>query len=103
MRKPKFVHDYIDRHGKPRFYFRKEGQKQIPLPGLPWSPAFMVAYELAASGQDPRSKKARAGLPGTLRALAISIDTCSTCFGSSFAMSCPASSSGSVISKTAAL
>lgn len=72
MRKPKFVHGYIDRHGKPRFYFRREGQKQIPLPGLPWSPDFMAAYELAASGQDPRSKKARAGLPGTLRALAVS-------------------------------
>ena len=38
-----------------------------------------------------------------VRVRAISIDTCSTCLGSSFDISSPASSSGSVISSTAAL
>jgi hypothetical protein len=46
-RPPKYVHGFIDRHGRPRFYFRRAGFKKIPLPGLPWSPAFMEAYEIA--------------------------------------------------------
>jgi len=33
-RPPKFVHGFIDRHGRPRFYFRRAGFKKIPLPGL---------------------------------------------------------------------
>jgi integrase len=49
-RPPKFVHGFIDRHGKPRFYFRRAGFKKIPLPGLPWSPPFMAAYQEAAEG-----------------------------------------------------
>jgi len=46
-RPPKFVNGYIDRHGKPRFYFRRAGFKKVPLPGLPWSPEFMAAYHHA--------------------------------------------------------
>jgi integrase len=49
-RSPKYVHGYIDRHGKPRFYFRRAGCKKVPLPGLPWSPEFMAAYEAANEG-----------------------------------------------------
>ena len=44
MKKPKFVHGYIDRNGKPRFYFRRSGFKGVALPGLPWSPEFMAAH-----------------------------------------------------------
>jgi len=47
---PKFVQAFIDRNGKPRFYFRRAGFKSVPLPGLPWSPQFMEAYEAALSG-----------------------------------------------------
>ena len=70
-RAPKYVHSYRDRHGKPRFYFRRPGFKQVPLPGLPWSPQFMAAYELVMAGQslDIGAKRVR---PGTLRALAVS-------------------------------
>jgi hypothetical protein len=50
-RPPKYVQGFIDRHGKPRFYFRRRGFKQVPLPGLPWSPEFMAAYEAAMSGE----------------------------------------------------
>jgi integrase len=49
-RPPQFVHSFIDRHGKPRFYFRRPGYKRTALPGLPWSPEFMAAYELAKDG-----------------------------------------------------
>ena len=50
-RPPKFVNGFIDRHGKPRFYLRRRGFKSVPLPGLPWSPQFMEAYENALAGQ----------------------------------------------------
>jgi integrase len=70
-RPPKYVHGFIDRHGKPRFYFRRAGFKKIPLPGLPWSPAFMEAYETALAGQPLHIGSARTK-PGTVRALAVS-------------------------------
>ena len=33
MKLPSYVHAFIDRHGKPRFYFRRAGFKKTPLPG----------------------------------------------------------------------
>jgi integrase len=70
---PKYVHGFIDRHGKPRFYFRRAGFKKIPLPGLPWSPEFMEAYEQAVAGQPaPVDIGARRTRPGSMRALAVS-------------------------------
>jgi integrase len=68
---PRFVQGYIDRHGKPRWYFRRAGFPRIPLPGLPWSPEFMAAHETALAGQplEIGSKKTK---PGTIRALAVS-------------------------------
>jgi integrase len=68
-RPPKFVQGFIDRHGKARFYFRRPGFKRAPLPGLPWSPAFMAAYEAALAGQ-PAPIGASRIKPGTIRALA---------------------------------
>jgi len=72
-RPPKYVHGFIDRHGKPRFYFRRAGFKKVPLPGLPWSGQFMEAYEQAIAGQ-PASLDvgAKHTKPGSIRALAIS-------------------------------
>jgi integrase len=70
-RPPKFVHGFIDRHGKARFYFRRPGFKRVPLPGLPWSPEFMEAYENAVAGQPAQIGSSRIK-PGTLRALAAS-------------------------------
>jgi integrase len=70
-RPPKYVQGFIDRHGKPRFYFRRPGFKQMPLPGLPWSPEFMAAYKLALAGQ-PVPIGAKRVKPGTFRALAVS-------------------------------
>ena len=70
-RSPKFVQGFIDRHGKPRFYFRRPGFKKVPLLGLPWSPEFMAAYEKACAGQPAQIASVRTK-PGTLRALAVS-------------------------------
>jgi integrase len=70
-RPPKFVQGFIDRHGKPRWYFRRPGFKRTPLPGLPWGPEFMAAYEEALAGQPVYIGGSRVR-PGTMRALAIS-------------------------------
>ena len=72
-RPPKYVHGFLDRHGKPRFYFRRAGFKKVPLPGLPWSSQFMEAYEQAVAGQPaPIDAGARRTKPGSMRALAVS-------------------------------
>src|SRR5260221_2916859 len=67
-RPPKYVHGFIDRHGKPRFYFRRPGFERVALPGLPWSPDFMAAYE-AALAETPRVEiGASRTKPGTVTA-----------------------------------
>ena len=66
-RPPKYVQAFIDRNGKPRFYFRRPGFKSVPLPGLPWSPQFMEVYESALSGQ-PLQIGASKTKPGTVSA-----------------------------------
>ena len=70
-RPPKFVQGFVDRHGKARFYFRRPGFDRVPLPGLPWSPEFMAAYETALAGQ-PMQVASASVKPGTIRALAVS-------------------------------
>lgn len=69
-RPPKYVQGFIDRHGKARFYFRRSGFKTVPLPGLPWSPEFMAAYEQALAGHVSRQGTGREKA-GSIRALAI--------------------------------
>ena len=70
-RPPKFVHGYIDRHGKSRFYFRRAGFKKIPLSGLPWSPEFMAAYETALASTQRIEIGASRTNPGTINALVV--------------------------------
>lgn len=71
LKLPRYVHGFIDRHGKARFYFRRAGFKKTPLPGLPYSPEFMSAYELALAAQPVPPGGSRVK-PGTMRALAVS-------------------------------
>ncbi len=67
-RPPKYVHGFVDRHGKSRFYFRRPGFSSVPLPGLPWSPDFMAAYE-AALADAPRIEIGASRMkPGTVAA-----------------------------------
>src|SRR4051812_42938494 len=65
-RLPKYVHGYIDRHGKPRHYLRRPGRKEVPLPGLPWSTDFIDAYEMAMHEAMPVIIGARRSVPGTV-------------------------------------
>jgi hypothetical protein len=43
------VDHFIDRHGKPRHYYRRGKSARIRLPGEPGSPEFMFAYASAAA------------------------------------------------------
>jgi integrase len=48
MKLPKYVQAYVDnRDGRAYCYFRRRGFPRVRLPGLPWSPSFMAAYEAA--------------------------------------------------------
>jgi integrase len=52
MLKLKHINRFRDRHGKLRYYCRRPGSKSVPLPGLPGTAEFMVAYQAAMAG-DP--------------------------------------------------
>ncbi len=74
IRLPPYTHGFVDRHGKPRFYFRRAGFPRVALPGLPWSPEFMATHEAAMAGEcGPRRSEVGMSLtqPGTVAALAI--------------------------------
>jgi hypothetical protein len=45
-----YINRFWDRYGKLSHYFRRPGQKAVPLPGKPGSPEFLVhATALAAA------------------------------------------------------
>src|SRR5262249_24671094 len=51
MKLPKYVQACFDRKsGRAYHYLRRPGHPRVRLPGLPWSPSFMAAYEAAMSG-----------------------------------------------------
>src|SRR6516164_6611700 len=51
MKLPKYVQAYVDRRDDRAYYYlRRRGYPKTRLPGLPWSPSFMAAYEAAMSG-----------------------------------------------------
>lgn len=69
MRKPKYTQSFQDRHGKWRCYFRKRGCKPVPLPGVPWTPTFMAAYEAALNGVQQAPQRRQHG-EGTVAVIA---------------------------------
>jgi hypothetical protein len=59
---PKYVQAQVDPDsGRAYHYFRRSGSARVRLPGLPWSPGFMAAYEKALA----RSQRT-AGKRGTI-------------------------------------
>jgi integrase len=69
FRNPKRTNDRV------RYYFRVRGQKAIPLPGLPGSEEFMVAYQAALAAlpsQTPTEIGESRTQPGTIDALVVS-------------------------------
>ncbi|MEY9121310.1 tyrosine-type recombinase/integrase [Bradyrhizobium yuanmingense] len=47
---PPRIHGYVNRHGKPVFYYRQRGEKKIRIHGFPGSDLFMAEYEAAKAG-----------------------------------------------------
>jgi integrase len=72
--KLKYVHAYINQHGKPTYYLRRAGFKKVRLPGSPFSAEFAAAYEMALAGQPTNLGGSRVK-PGSIRALAVSYFT----------------------------
>jgi integrase len=51
MKLPEYVQAWVDgRDGRAYFYLRRRDFPRTRLPGLPWSPSFMAAYESALTG-----------------------------------------------------
>ena len=51
MKLPKYVKAWVDkRDDRAYYYLRRHGFPRVRLPGLPWSPSFMAAYESALAG-----------------------------------------------------
>jgi len=62
QRKPKYVNEYIDRHGKGRVYLRRPGKPQLALPAPLYTPEFWTAYRAAMSGDaTPEVRRIKAG------------------------------------------
>ena len=49
-----YIHEYRDRHGAVRRYFRKRGHPPVPLGGKPGSSEFMLAYNAALAALSVR-------------------------------------------------
>jgi integrase len=72
LKLPPFIHGYVDRHGHPRYYVRRAGQKKIRLPGQPYSREFMDAYTAALKAAEPIVMGAGRTVPGSVDMAAIS-------------------------------
>lgn len=68
-----YIHSFRDRHGRQRYYFRRQGFKRIPLPGAPGSKEFIEAYQRAVAGETAPAMMVGASRarPGTISALVI--------------------------------
>ena len=73
--KLKYVNSFANhdrKDGRVRYYFRRRGERAIPLPGLPGSEEFMAAYAMAlAAIPDQREIGASKTLPGSINALVV--------------------------------
>ena len=71
MKLPAHVQAWVDRKsGRAYYYFRRRGSPRVRLPGLPWSPAFMQAYEQAMATAPAPIGAGRTN-PGSLSAVLV--------------------------------
>ena len=68
----RYIQQFVDRHGHPRFYFRRPGFKRVALPGMPGSSEFMNAYAEALDAPAAPPVGLRQIRSGTINALAVS-------------------------------
>jgi integrase len=65
-KRPKYVHEYKDRHGKTRIYYNRPGLPRVPLRGPVGSKEFWIDYHAAEQGaQTPKGIGADRVLPGS--------------------------------------
>jgi integrase len=68
--KLKHVDSFRDRHGRRRYYFRRDRGPRVPLPGIPGSAEFMATYQAALVDQVVRRSPPKLhGKPGTFNRL----------------------------------
>jgi integrase len=82
----KFVHEFRDRHGKVRRYFRRLNSTRVALPGTPGSIEFMSAYQSALDGTTASQKQIGEDrtVTGTVNALVAAYLNCSPASTSPF-------------------
>jgi len=82
MKLPKLVQAYVDpRDGRAYYYLRRRGYAKTRLPGMPWSPSFMAAYEAAMS--EPRTAIGAGRIkPGSVAAVIVEYFDSREFFGS---------------------
>ena len=61
----KNIDRFIDRHGKPRYYYRAGRGARVALPAAPGTLEFMLAYEQAARGEPALQARQNRGETGT--------------------------------------
>lgn len=67
-----YIHEFRDRHGKVRRYFRRPGFRRVPLRGHPGSEQFMEDYAAALAGAPaPIAIGASRTKPGTVNAAVV--------------------------------
>ena len=71
--KLKHVNSFVCSDGRVRHYFRRNGAKAIPLPGLPGSEEFMASYGAALAATISNAVEVGAGRtsPGSVSALVV--------------------------------
>jgi integrase len=72
-RLPKYVSEFVDRHGKTHMRFRRTGQASYYFQTVPWTPEFMREYQAcldreAAPSIEPGVNRTR---PGSINALVV--------------------------------
>src|SRR6516165_2010061 len=68
--KLRYVNEFVDRHGKVRFYFRRPGSRSVKLPGLPGSIQLMDAYQAALATVAPPPSSPKHVIHGSLTEIA---------------------------------
>lgn len=70
-RLPKYVSEFIDRHGKVRVRFRRKGQEGYYFKAVPWTPEFMREYQACLDKEAAPKIEigASRSKPGTISAL----------------------------------
>jgi integrase len=65
---PRHVYPIKDRYGNVRYYLRRRGHKDVPMPGLPFSAEMMTAHAAALADAEPISVGARRVVSGSIHA-----------------------------------